>query len=264
VSDVILKYPRTPHLEGSRLQPGDDDMRAVRISDLEGRFIVVTEKLDGANSGISFDQNGTLRLQSRGHFLDGGPRERQFALFKAWASAHEPALRALLKDQYVLYGEWLYAKHTIFYDALTHYFQEFDILDKQSGEFLSTGRRQALLAGGPIVSAPILFQGRAPSSLARLSSLVGRSAYKTANWREHLRQQAALRGQDAELVERQTDESDSAEGLYIKVEDGGRVVDRCKLIRASFLQTVEEAGDHWMERPILPNTLREGCGLFPT
>lgn len=24
--NTILKYPRTPHLEGSRLQPGDEDL----------------------------------------------------------------------------------------------------------------------------------------------------------------------------------------------------------------------------------------------
>jgi hypothetical protein len=224
------------------MQPGDEDMAFVGSSELTGRFIVVAEKLDGANSGVSFDRNGTLRLQSRGHFLDGGPREQQFALFKAWASAHERALWELLGDRYVVYGEWLYAKHTIFYDALTHYFQEFDILDTESGEFLSTERRRAMLAGAPVGSAPILWQGEAPS-LDRLRALIIRSQFKTENWRERLREQAAARGQNVQRVERQTDDSDLAEGLYIKV---------------------EEAGDHWMERPILPNALREGCRLFST
>jgi hypothetical protein len=245
------------------MQPGDEDMAFVGSSELTGRFIVVAEKLDGANSGVSFDRNGTLRLQSRGHFLDGGPREQQFALFKAWASAHERALWELLGDRYVVYGEWLYAKHTIFYDALTHYFQEFDILDTESGEFLSTERRRAMLAGAPVGSAPILWQGEAPS-LDRLRALIIRSQFKTENWRERLREQAAARGQNVQRVERQTDDSDLAEGLYIKVEEAGRVVFRCKWIRASFLQAVEASGDHWMERPILPNALREGCRLFST
>ena len=52
---MLLKYPRTPHLEGSRLQPGDHDLVSVPFADLAGRFLVVEEKLDGANSAISFD-----------------------------------------------------------------------------------------------------------------------------------------------------------------------------------------------------------------
>jgi len=82
----IVKYPRTPHLDGSRVQPGDEDLGIVGISDLEGLPLVIEEKLDGSNSGISFDDDGSLVLQSRGHVLTGGPRERQFDLFKRWAS----------------------------------------------------------------------------------------------------------------------------------------------------------------------------------
>ena len=45
------------------------------------------------------------------------------------------------------------------------------------------------------------------------------------------------------------------EGLYIKVEDGGQVVDRMKFVRPSFLQTVELSETHWLDRPIIPNGL---------
>ena len=44
----ILKYPRTPHLEGSRLQPGDEDLSQIRFSEIAGRHLVVEEKCDGA------------------------------------------------------------------------------------------------------------------------------------------------------------------------------------------------------------------------
>jgi hypothetical protein len=37
-----------------------------------------------------------------------------------------------------MYGEWVYAKHTVFYDKLPHYFLEFDILETKTGAFLST------------------------------------------------------------------------------------------------------------------------------
>lgn len=37
--DIIIKYPRTPHIQGSRLQPGDDDLRQRRFSEIAGRFL---------------------------------------------------------------------------------------------------------------------------------------------------------------------------------------------------------------------------------
>ncbi len=61
-----------------------------------------------------------------------------------------------------MYGEWLYARHTIPYDQLPHYFLEFDILDRETGMFLSTDRRHALLAGSPVRSVPVLARSPAP------------------------------------------------------------------------------------------------------
>ena len=48
---TIHKYPRTQHLEGSRLQPGDEDLEAVPFRAIAGRNLVVEEKVDGANCG---------------------------------------------------------------------------------------------------------------------------------------------------------------------------------------------------------------------
>ncbi len=58
----ILKYPRTHHIEGSGLQ-ADDDPVTVPWAALAGHHLVVEEKLDGANCGVSFDRDGRLRLQ---------------------------------------------------------------------------------------------------------------------------------------------------------------------------------------------------------
>ena len=74
----IKKYPRTPHLQGSRLQPGDEDLSQIPFDCIRGKLIVVEEKVDGANCAISFDDDGQLLLQSRGHYLTGGYRERHF------------------------------------------------------------------------------------------------------------------------------------------------------------------------------------------
>src|SRR5437763_8962479 len=98
----IRKYPRTQHLVGSGFQPGDEDLDAVPMSELEGKHVVIEEKMDGANCGISFDADFSLLLQSRGHFLTGGPRERQFDLLKQWAGALTTDLLDVLADRFIM------------------------------------------------------------------------------------------------------------------------------------------------------------------
>lgn len=261
----LLKYPRTPHLQGSRLQPGDEDLASAPLEVLRGRHVVVEEKLDGANAGLSLGPGGELLLQSRGHHLVGGPRERHWDYFKAWASAHAATLAPLLTGGRVLFGEWLYAKHTVFYDQLPHYFLEFDLLDPgeaEGGAFWSTVRRRAHLAEAPCLrSVPVLWEGVVEDPAA-LPALLAPALYKGPGWRQSLSEAASEAGVDPERAARETDPSDLAEGLYLKVEEGGKVVERYKWVRASFLTSVLDSGSHWLTRPILPNRLAPGVDLF--
>src|SRR6187200_3096525 len=94
--ESIYKYPRTRHIEDSGSQAGDDDLQVAPWSELARRHLLVEEKMDGANCGISFDRTRRLQLQSRGHYLAGGPRERQFELLKSWAGRYTAELWALL------------------------------------------------------------------------------------------------------------------------------------------------------------------------
>lgn len=261
MSERIHKYPRTPHIAGSRIQPGDEDLRCVSADELLGRELIVEEKLDGSNSGVSFDAGGRLLLQSRGHFLDGGGRERQFALFKSWVTSHSGELWEALGDRYVIYGEWLYAKHTIFYDALPHYFIEFDVLDKTTGEFLSTARRRELLSGLPIVSAPILWTGHIKSA-KQFDSLITASRFQTPRWLAALIEVCEARGVDGARARDETDASGLMEGLYLKVEDEDQVVERYKFVRPTYTQLMEDSDSRWLERPIVPNRLCDGVDLF--
>ncbi|MCC7543066.1 MAG: RNA ligase family protein [Deltaproteobacteria bacterium] len=258
---AIRKYPRTHHLEGSRLQPGDEDLDAVAFESIRGRFVVVEEKIDGANAAVSFTPGGELLLQSRGHYLAGGYRERHFELLKSWAAAHRAALHAALGSRYVLYGEWVYAKHTIFYDALPHHLLEFDVLDTERGVFLGTAERRTLLADAPVQSVPVL-AASVVRSIGEITDRLGRSVFKTTAWRERLLEQAARHGLDVERARRETDPSDEGEGLYLKVEEDGVVAARAKYVRSSFLTTVLDSGSHWLSRPILPNVLADGVDLF--
>lgn len=257
----ILKYPRTPHLEGSRFQHGDHDLDAVPFTAVRGRYLVVEEKMDGGNAGISFDQHGKLLLQSRGHYLTGGGRERHFDLLKRWANTHAEGLYLALGERFVMYGEWLYAKHTCFYDALPHYFMEFDVLDRETGEFLSTARRQLLLRGLPVVSVAVLWEGQ-PERPADITRHLGPSRFKTPLWRERLIAAAGAAGVPAAQVRAETDDFAAMEGLYLKIEEDGQVKGRLKWVRASFLSAIADSGSHWLDRPIVPNQLAEGVDLW--
>lgn len=250
----IIKYVRTPHLEGSRLQPGDEDLSQVPFDGIAGRPIVIEEKIDGANTALSFNSAGELLLQSRGHYLTGGYRERHYNLFKQWAMVHRDAFWHTLGARYIMYGEWMYAKHTVYYDALPHYFMEFDILDRETNRFLDTPSRRVLTANLPIRSVPVLGEG-CFAHLADVLKYLGDSRYITPAHIANLRAAAEREQLDPERICRETDAAMTMEGLYIKVEEDGQVVDRVKFVRASFTQTVEESKTHWLERPIVPNGL---------
>jgi hypothetical protein len=256
----IRKYPRTRHLQGSRHQAGDTpDDKPLR--DLEGAYLVWEEKLDGANAGLSFAPDDTLLLQSRGHYLSGGHRERHFALFKTWAAVHQARFHAALGARYQVYGEWLYAKHTCYYDRLSAYFFEFDTLDRQTDTFLSTAARRQLLRGLPIVPVPVLLEGTHRRG-SKPESLLAPSLYRSPDWQAHLMEDAHASGSRPDMVHAQSDLNDLAEGLYVKVESGAEVRDRFKFVRGDFLQTIQSSDSHWQDRPILPNRLAPGIDIF--
>lgn len=260
--DEFYKYPRTQHIEGSGIQKGDEDLDVVSLREFAGRFLIVEEKMDGANSALSFASDGRLQLQSRGHYLSGGEREKQFHLLKTWAHRYTLELWEVLGERYIMYGEWLYAKHTVFYTDLPHYFMEFDILDKISGTFLSTARRRELLSGLPFVSSVKVLHEGAVQTLQTLKNLIGPSHFIRQDAKQLLEHMCIERNINYLQALKETDVSGIMEGLYIKVEEEGVVKERYKYVRGGFLQTIAASASHWMDRPIIPNCLEPGCELF--
>lgn len=264
--DGLVKYPRTIHLEGSRLQDGDNnDM--LSFQSLIGKHVVLEEKMDGANCGVSFGPSDELLLQSRGHFLTGGGSERHFNLLKEWAVCHQDALYSVLGQEYIMYGEWMYAKHSVFYDLLPHYFLEFDLFEKSTGQFLSTKKRHDMLKNFPVVSVPVLFEGIIDQEMARkpqdfLQRLVVPSLAKSDHWQGSLDKIIASQKLDQNMTWKQTDKNTSCEGLYGKIEEGDYCVGRFKYVRHSFTQSILDEGTHWKKRPLLPNKLKDGQNIY--
>ena len=102
--DDFIKYPRTPHLFGSK---GADDDKHLGRNESEAFIanpsLIVEEKLDGTNVGIHFTSRGRMVLQCRGHEITEGMHP-QYDLFKQWTSVKRPVLEAMLGGQFILYG----------------------------------------------------------------------------------------------------------------------------------------------------------------
>ena len=126
----FFRFPHTPHLawlgEGS---PRDDKvMSPSEVAALLAGDVVVEEKLDGANLGLSLAPDGSLRAQNRGQYLTE-PHAGQFARLPAWLAQHDKAMRSVLTPNLILFGEWCAARHSLDYAALPDWFLLFDVFD---------------------------------------------------------------------------------------------------------------------------------------
>jgi ATP-dependent RNA circularization protein (DNA/RNA ligase family) len=253
----LIKFPRTKHISGSMLQTGDGDLRVIPFEQIQGKYVVLEEKTDGANSGISFSESGQLLLQSRGYFLEEKNDERQFELLKLWANQYKKELYELLGSSYIMYGEWMYAKHTIYYDRLPHYFMEFDIYDKRSHLFLNTQKRRELLKKYPFIhSARVAYEGQI-ENVEHIRNLIGPSPFISENSAEKLKKTCQKQGIDFQKVEMETDFSGIMEGIYIKVENEETVTERYKYVRETFKTQVVDTETHWIDKPIIENQLAD-------
>jgi hypothetical protein len=257
----LIKYPRTLHIEGSNLQKGDEDLKQISFEILKGKELVVEEKVDGSNTAISFDLSGNILLQSRGHFLEGKGDKKHFDPFKRFAHSIKERLWPILGSRFILYGEWLFAKHTIYYNNLNSFFQEFDIYDRENEIFLSTPmRHEMLLPTRPYLESVRVIKTGSFSSLEELLSLLGKSAFTDNDYSTCLQDlkkacKEAKAREDIELP--QTDISGRMEGLYIKEERNGIVEGRYKWVRHQFTQTALNSGSHWDNRPLVKNKLKD-------
>ncbi|BGP44999.1 hypothetical protein JCM10450v2_000814 [Rhodotorula kratochvilovae] len=234
----LLKFPRTPHAldlgaatADDLLLPTSSPARAVR----RGAQVVVTEKVDGANLAFSLSAEGVLRVQNRSHYIDAGAHA-QFRALERWMAAHEKGLRDVLgKDEYfpgrfVLYGEWMAATHSIAYNNLPSLFLAYDLYDRTLSAFLPRAALEARLARTRIPLVPVLDVRSTWPSAEELAALAeGPSAFIRAE-----------EGADGRR-----------EGVYLKLEDAERVLDRAKVVRGDFI-----AGNaHWTRAPLRLNTL---------
>ena len=238
----FVKYPRTPHLFGSK-GTDDDKQLSEKLSEafLREPSLIVEEKIDGTNAGIHFTADARMVLQCRGHEIREGMHP-QYDLFKQWAAVKRNELEDRLADRFILFGEWVYARHTIYYQSLPHYFLEFDIYDKQDEAFLSLDRRLDLLDGSSIQTVPIVHSGVLKRK--ELNGLIGRSQFDSQ-----------FEDPDSGQVD------DLMEGLYLRTEQEGVVSARAKFVRPEFVEKIKQS-KHWQNEPMVPNQLADDVDIW--
>jgi len=239
-SPKLIKFPRTPHLfwlgEGT---PRDDKVLSAAEAHkfLQGDHIMIQEKVDGANIGISFDKHGNLWTQSRGDYF--GPcvfrkSHPQFDPLWAWLEERRERLWGVLGAEYILFGEWCFAEHTIHYDALPDWFLAFDLYNRRDPQF----RSGTYTVDGFLSPVPqIRYAYGGCNSFKSLLPFV--SGINLTDWNQsHLT-------------------SGPMEGIYLRVVDSDRdrTEHRAKLVNPNFTPAIDE---HWSKEPLARNELRRG------
>lgn len=218
----FFRFPHTPHLAwlGAGAPRRDKLLAAAEAKRLLSSEVIVEEKIDGANLGLSVSESGVLRGQNRGSYLELNASAGQWKPLKRWLAERECPLVAALAPHLTLFGEWCYAVHSVHYTRLPDWFLAFDVYDREKHEFWSVDRRNDLAKRLGVAVVPEL--GRGHFELEGIKQLLGRSQLTDG----------------------------PPEGLYVRREEQGHLVERAKLVRAEFAQAI---GEHWSKRRIEQN-----------
>lgn len=227
----FFRFPHTPHLawlgEG---QPRDDKVLAPHeVAALLAAEVIVEEKIDGANVGLSVSPDGDIVAQNRGGYLMRSHAHDQFRPLWSWLDRHRDTLFDALGTKLVLFGEWCYACHSVPYDHLPDWFLCFDVYDRTQKAFWATDRRNRLLAKIGLESTPEITRGH--YTVLSLETLIGQSRVG----------------------------SGEMEGIVVRAEADGEVTARGKLVARKFTQQIDE---HWSRGPIRPNSLAPGVHVW--
>ena len=216
----FFRFPHTPHLAwlGPASPREDKVLLPKEVAALLAGDVVVEEKLDGANLGLSLALDGRLRAQNRGQYL-AEPYVGQFTRLPAWLVQHGEALRSALTPNLILFGEWCTARHSLGYTTLPDWFLLFDVYDRSADRFWSSIRRNALARKTGLATVPQILHGK--TSMTLLKQLVAKtfSHYRTG----------------------------PLEGVVIRRESAEWCESRAKLVRADFTQAIDS---HWRKQAL--------------
>lgn len=206
------KYPRTPHLTWS---PGatNDDVFVRSADQFTGKQVVVTEKMDGECTGLTRHRCHARSLDSRDH------------VSRHWVKSLHASIKCSIPQGWKVFGENLFARHSIAYEELSSYFLAFSIWNEENVclSWEDTVQYCDLLE---LQTVPVLYEGTYDESLIK------------ASWKPQEGEQ-------------------KSEGYVVRLadsfpyEDFGKCV--AKYVRKNHVQT----DSHWMHSEIVPNGLKQ-------
>jgi ATP-dependent RNA circularization protein (DNA/RNA ligase family) len=216
----FFRFPHTPHLAwlGDGIPRGDKVFSPSEAHALLASDVIVEEKVDGANIGLSLSTDGTLLAQNRGQYLTG-THTGQFARLPAWLSLHSNNLLTVLLPNLILFGEWCAARHSLEYDALPDWFLLFDVYDRNAGRFWNSAKRNALAEKAGLATVREILRGH--TSLSELKQVIANISSQFRNG--------------------------PLEGVVVRRESGEWCEARAKLVRPDFTQCI---ATHWRKRII--------------
>ena len=222
----FFRYPHTPHLAwlGKGTPRDDKVLSPAEADELLARDLLVEEKVDGANVGLSVDEEETLWAQNRGSFLLPESSHPQFKPLFRWLDLRRDLLIDALYPDLMLFGEWCYAVHSLRYTRLPDWFLAFDVYDRTHQAFWSAARRDEWVGQLDLALVPRLARGR--FDLPGLVDLLDHSRLRKG----------------------------PPEGLYLRWDEGDWSKKRAKLVRPEFTQAIAE---HWSRHALQTNQIAE-------
>jgi len=129
----VPKMPSMKHLpwsqEEARQQKwlGREETKEMFFEENSMNQIVITEKMDGANACLTKD-----KVYARSH--SGEPHREEWDYLK---KRHREELMHKIPEDFAIFGEYLYAKHSIKYEDLPSYFLVFGVYYKPRDEWMA-------------------------------------------------------------------------------------------------------------------------------
>ncbi len=207
----FIDFPETRYIWNGEVQREEKKFSEQETRTLLTKELIIQEKVDGTNIGISFNENGEFLFQHRGEYIRR--EEGEYSKLSQWSSRHKEGLERILGTKRILFGEWVLEKHSILYDRLPSYFLAFDLFDREEQRFLSQAALDRHIVDTGICSIPLLYKGNF-SSLEDLQALL-----QTSHFGEQ-----------------------RMEGLYLRRDSELYNEERAKFVRRDFQQQIKK---HW-------------------
>ena len=210
----IIKYPKIYRLPTLNIT-AKKTLTSKEVKELFDGEVIIEEKIDGSIIGLA-----NTHAQGRGREIRLGENSKQFKFFNSWRSQNQFKIDKI-PDNTIIYGEWMYAKHNVFYDKLPDFFIAFDVFD--NGKFLDYKRKIKLINDIGFSNSKLLFEGVWNKTTEKLiDKLIGTSHFST----DEIMEGFVIKNYKKQLF-----------GKYV---------------RREFMDDLDE---HWLRKPLVVNKL---------